>query len=88
MSVSIPSVIEEEGLDVIVLAAVVPTAGLMLLLGMAQLETRLLRSDPAGSPPSTTVPNDESPLPSGQQQMAPSHPTPTTTQQDRERQAA
>jgi hypothetical protein len=36
---------------VIVLAAVVPAMGLMLLLGMAQLEARLLRPERGGDPP-------------------------------------
>lgn len=35
----------------IVLAVVVPAAALMLLLGMARLEARLLRPDGGGDPP-------------------------------------
>jgi hypothetical protein len=46
---------------VIVLAVVVPAAGLMLLLGMDQLETRLLGPDPASRPLSIAPPNDTSP---------------------------
>ena len=49
--------IKEEGPDVIVLAAIVPAAGLMLLLGMDQLETRLLRPDPASRPSLILMPS-------------------------------
>lgn len=63
MAVWAISVIEEEGSDVIVLTAVVPAAGLMLLLGMDRLEARLFPPDPTGRRTPTTPPNHEPPGP-------------------------